>query len=255
MFPRITPTVCCVPVLMVLLLIGKAPANATTLLYDDFGQPDVSGFEPQILPMVPGWTEEGPIETQQGFTGTLNTGIFHNLEPEFDGHYSNITANQAMFMGARDASQPNIDEPISVHQILSNTYLPGKTYTLSFAVGQSYTFPPNVEAELEMRLFYLDAGSRITVGNVIITPSDLTDVNVPPDGDPPFFNSFTTFGFDVDVLASDPWAGQPIGVEIRPISGFGGFWDVDHVHLTEIPEPASLLALSIGGMLLLGKRR
>ena len=52
------------------------------------------------------------------------------------------------------------------------------------------------------------------------------------------------------VLADDAWAGQNIGIKIETIYGTGdGYWDIDNVRLTAVPEPGSLGMIAVGGLL------
>ena len=53
------------------------------------------------------------------------------------------------------------------------------------------------------------------------------------------------------VKAGDPWAGQKIGIQLLSTTGFeiaGGYWDLDHVRLTETVAPV------IGDLRLVGNR-
>ena len=52
------------------------------------------------------------------------------------------------------------------------------------------------------------------------------------------------------VGAGDAWAGQNIGLKIESIYGVGdGYWDIDNVRLTAVPEPTTLGLLALGGVL------
>jgi len=54
------------------------------------------------------------------------------------------------------------------------------------------------------------------------------------------------------VQPTDPWAGQHIGVRVVATSLGGGYWDIDNVRLSVVPEPSScaLLGLWFAGALL-----
>ena len=54
------------------------------------------------------------------------------------------------------------------------------------------------------------------------------------------------------VQAGDAWAGKNIGIKIEALMGDGnGYWDMDNVRLTQVPEPTalSLAAIGFGGLL------
>jgi len=242
------------------LALARSADAQTELFTESFETPDVTPFG-GFLPQVAGWTEEGPTNTQQGFTGKLDTGIFLNSPPTIDGHLDNITGSQALFIGARDANQPGVTEPIALHRTLGDAFVPGRTYTFSFDAAQSNNSIPNPGAELEVRFFFNGPGGRTLVANRVIGTDDVVDVNVPANQDNPldpdselFVNSFTPFSFDVTVAGADPWADAAIGLEIRPISGTTGFWDIDNIRVTEIPEPATAMLLGIGGLLMTRRR-
>ena len=108
-----------------------------------------------------------------------------------------------------------------------------RAYNLTVGViGGVYGYPPLYEgATLQLSLYYRDSSSNmVTVAATTITNSaQLFPTNT----------HFVDFSVYVPgVRATDPWAGQNIGVQIASTVGFdlmGGYWDVDNVRLTETP--------------------
>lgn len=131
----------------------------------------------------------------------------------------------------------------------------------SYGVGQSYTFTLGLFGKsltpndsIQLSLFYRDAGNNpITIGSpTTVTYNPATFPLTPP-------LSLVDYSVTVPtVQAGDAWAGKNIGVMIQ-ISGSaftGGYWDMDNVRLTTVPEPAliSLLALGACGFLAIRRR-
>jgi len=116
-------------------------------------------------------------------------------------------------------------------------YQPGKAYTLTAGIiGDSPEGLP-IGATLQMSLYYRDASNNmVTVASTTVTN---TTNNFP---DNLHFVDFTVQ--TPGVAATDPWAGQNIGIEFLVTVGFenlGGDWDVDNVRLNESPAPAALV--------------
>jgi len=99
---------------------------------------------------------------------------------------------------------------------------------------------------LEIALYYRDlANNMVPVGTTTIA---YTAAGFP--------SSTHLVDFNVNVptvQATDAWAGQNIGIELMSASGTGtGYWDLDNVRLSQVPEPGSLglLACGVGGFVL-----
>ena len=122
---------------------------------------------------------------------------------------------------------------------------PGNSYQLTLGVfGKDM-----VEgATLELSLYYRDAlDNMVTVGSTPVVYSAATFPEVPPLNLIDYSVTVST------VQASDEWAGKNIGIKIESTFGSGaGYWDIDNVRLTAVPEPASLGLMSVllGGLLL-----
>jgi hypothetical protein len=98
-----------------------------------------------------------------------------------------------------------------------------------------------------LSLYYRDAG------NNIITVGSPTTITYNP-ANFPLTSPLNLVDYSVNipaVQAGDAWAGQNIGIMIQvTASDFnGGYWDMDNVRLTSVPEPGqvSLLALGLCG--------
>ncbi len=102
-------------------------------------------------------------------------------------------------------------------------------YTLTVGLTGSTDEPLTPGTTLQLSLYYRDSASNIVTvtqtnvifdTNVFANPTELVDFQVQVPG----------------VKASDPWAGQNIGIEIlstTSLTNDGGYWDVDNVRLTE----------------------
>jgi hypothetical protein len=175
-----------------------------------------------------------------GFTWDQTAGIFYDSNP-----YVNHDGIQCAYM----LSFPQV----SLFQDHSTT----PAFNATYAVGQSYTltlglFGKSLDANnsLQLSLYYRDAGNNIVP---IGTPTTVT-YNAATF---PLTAPLNLVDYSVtipNVQASDAWAGKNIGVMIQvSASDFtGGYWDMDNVRLTTVPEPtvASLLGLVVCGFLL-----
>jgi hypothetical protein len=109
------------------------------------------------------------------------------------------------------------------------TFNVGKTYTLTVELTSSSDEPLTQGSTIQLSLYYRDGGS-----NIVIVASNTVayDTNV-------FTNLTQLLDFHVQVpgvKASDPWAGQNIGILLicTPSTNVaGGYWDADNVRLVE----------------------
>lgn len=120
---------------------------------------------------------------------------------------------------------------------LEATFQAGHSYELTVAaLGGGGGMKPGVT--LQISFYYRDPSSnKVTVAATSITNSlDLFPTNT----------HFIDFQARVPtVQTNDPWAGQPIGIELLSTTSFelaGGYWNLDNVRLVE--TASSLLALS-----------
>jgi hypothetical protein len=120
---------------------------------------------------------------------------------------------------------------------------PSHAFNAKFNVGRSYNLTVGVlgggggmkpDATLQLSLYYRDANSnRVTVASTSITNNAL---NFPTN------THLVDYQLQVPgVQSSDPWADKNIGIQvlssITDTNLVGGYWDLDHVRLTETIAP------------------
>jgi len=113
-------------------------------------------------------------------------------------------------------------------------YEPGKLYTLTVGLTSSSNEPLTQGSTLQLSLYYRDGSNHmVTVAATTVT----YDTNV-------FTNITHLIDFQVNVAgvqATDPWAGQNIGIQFLSLVApnlIGGVWDLDNVRLTDIVATA-----------------
>jgi hypothetical protein len=164
--------------------------------------------------------------------------------------YSNLAGNQAAYM----LSLPGA----GIFQDNLSTDWSGAVNGLNatFQVGSAYQFTLGVfgkemlenYSNLQLSLFYRDGANLVTVGTPTTVTFNTTTFN--PAGPLALIDFSVTTPV---VQAGDAWAGQNIGIRIDSLLGTGqGYWDLDNVRLTVVPEPTSLslLVIGFGGVLL-----
>jgi len=164
------------------------------------------------IPLVEQWVELD-LDTE----GSTNTGVFANSPAGSDDHLVNADGNQLGFLGSEQGN--------ALEQALEASFQPGCDYQLTLAVGVSGMFPPSGQEpvdSLELVLYYVNDGNSV----------DIVSQSMPATG----LSSIQLQDFSVYLPAvthADAWAGKTIGVAIRAAGLAGGFWDLDHVRLTE----------------------
>jgi hypothetical protein len=229
------------------LTLGMPAGHAQTIPIPvpngSFESPTVpAGFPatPQIdswikLPQPPEVTLPGGMEWEQ------LTGIFPNSPPESADHITNVDGDQVGYLFALPG--------VGLYQDLEVTYQAGLSYHLTFGMLGGGLIAEG--DSIEISLFYRDDAN----------------VAVPLAVSPVMFSSeefpTTTLLIDqgvslAEVQSDDAWVGRNIGIQFLSTSGEGaGYWDLDNVRLTAVPEPGTwaLLALGAGALLLARKRR
>jgi len=177
----------------------------------------------------PDWYDEG----SGAFLWTQLTGEFKNLPPGAVGYIDNCDGSQAAWMFVIPQVGIFQDYDFPSNHAFNATYEVGKSYHLKVGIigtGGNMT----VGATFQLGLYYRDAASNM----VFVATTSVTNL-------PTVFSNNTHFidfrADTVGVRASDPWAGQHIGIglfsTITDTNMEGGYWDLDNVRLTSIPEP------------------
>jgi hypothetical protein len=175
----------------------------------------------------PDWYDEGG----GAFLWTQLTGEFSNQPPAY---IDNCDGKQAAWMFVIPEVAIFQDYDFPTNHAFNATYEVGKSYHLT--VGIIGTGGGMLQgATFELALYYRDA----TTNMVVVAATSVTNTS-------DIFSNNTHFiDFHADsafVNASDPWAGQHIGIRllssITDTNLEGGYWDLDNVRLTTTSAPA-----------------
>jgi len=202
------------------------------------------------------WDETGPTyDDLSGFQGLpipdafqlpdaakVDTGVFYNPQfvpdQENPGQFvpnqvwvRNGSGDQIGYMFANP--QPQSGQPaISMSQVLSATYLAGVDYQLMIDVGESIIVPPlglEAPAELGIALSYFDVddNQRHMLASLALPATDLPQA--PGDKGLLLLEDVTVPL--APIAPNHPAVGQPIIIELMPLSGRSGVWTFDNVRL------------------------
>jgi len=167
------------------------------------------------LPYIDDW-DETAIGTEDEMD--QNTGVFLNTCFREDDHITNVEQDRAAFISSLIGN--------AVRQELTATYEIGAAYTFTIGVGKSLTFAAGDAEELEVALYYFDAGVEQIIASTVVTGAEV-DANMLID-------------VSVSIPPVDPdavWAGAPIGLLVRPSTTDPddeldeGFWNIDDARL------------------------
>src|SRR5262245_29117622 len=231
--------------------VGVLSVFATTALADavivsnaSFELPTTSFVSINInswqKPPKPDWYQE-----DGGFLWSQLTGIFKNTPTNSPDHIDNCDGNQALWLFAVPEVALFQDYDSVDWRGLSNQM------TATFQVGRSYHLTVGVigtgggmleGATLDLSLYYRVGSNPVNVGVTTLTNT------------PSVFSNNTHL---VDchlyipiVKTTDPWAGKHIGVRfLSTVTANlqGGYWDLDHVRLSEITQPVLVNAMLTNG--------
>jgi hypothetical protein len=178
----------------------------------------------------PDWYDE-----QSGaFLWSQLTGEFKNQPPNTPSYIDNCDGAQGAWMFVIPEVGIFQDYDFPTNHAFNATYEVGKSYDLALGIiGTGGNMM--VGATFELSLYYRDNASNMTV----LAATSVTNL-------PTVFSNNTHFivfhATSTYVRASDPWAGQHIGVRllstITDTNLEGGYWDMDNVRLTTIRAPA-----------------
>ena len=215
---------------LAVLLAGSAALRAGNLYVPNysFESPNIGTDSPYAAPVLQSWQETPQPnwydpDDFDGAPWSYLAGTFYNVSIPGD-YIWNCDGAQAAFL-------QNIPQ-VGIVQNLGATFNVGKTYTLTVAlIGRGHGSTPT-GATLQLSLYYLDAsGGMVTVASTTVTN---TADNFPND------TNFVEFQAQVPgVQATDPWAGQNIGIQLLCTPDldnpnmWGGYWDADNVRLVE----------------------
>jgi hypothetical protein len=187
------------------------------------------------------------VEQNYGYTWNQMSGIFAGT-----GTYGNLHGTQAAYLFSfpqvgllQDYSTMDFNDASPSHDF-NETFGVGKSYMLTLGVfGKGFSGNMTEGSMLGLSLYYRDGANLVTVGApTVITYTAAGFLNV---------GALNLQDFQVNiptVQAGDAWAGQNIGIKIETIYGTGdGYWDIDNVRLTAVPEPGSLGLIAVGGFL------
>jgi hypothetical protein len=190
-----------------------------------------------------------PETGYNGFFWDQTAGVFLDSNP-----YTNRDGNQCAYLLGfpqagffQDYTSMDWNDAVPSNAFAA-VFTPGKSYSLSLGV---YGKGLPAGAQLQLSMYYLDGGNnKVTVG---FTTATYAAAQFPAAG--PF--SLVDYTVNVpEVLPSDAWAGKHIGIKIESVTGDGnGYWDMDNLRLSEIPEPSGPALLAIGAGTCLLRRR
>lgn len=224
-------------------LISSRAASVAVPNYS-FESPVTAYADPNIDDWLKSPTPYWYDETANGPWSQL-TGVFANTPPGDPQNIVNCDGSQAAFLFALPGVALFQDQAATNNSSFTATYETGKAYDLTVGViGNGGGMSNGVT--MQIWLYYRDASSNmIPIAATTVTNSDTQF----PDR-----NHLIDFTAHLPaVQATDPWAGQYIGVEIISTVDFslaGGYWDIDNVRLTSsLPNPLLTQTAAANGQL------
>jgi len=162
-------------------------------------------------------------------------GVFQNPAAMGPGHIDNADGNQLAYLFGypqvalfQDVNSTDWSGAPPTHAFNAR-FKTGRAYNLTVGLTSSTQQPLTAGSTLQVSLYYRDPSSNmVTVAATIVT----YDTTV-------FSNLTHLLDFQAivpEVKATDPWAGQNIGIAFQsviPPNLIGGVWDLDNVRLTE----------------------
>jgi hypothetical protein len=220
------------------LAAGPAPAGSIVVPNASFENPATDYADPGIA----SWQKKGkPPEFTEigGLLWEWLTGVFRNTDPGSADHIVNCDGDQAAYL----FNVPQVALFQDYGTIGAGETEPSHAFDAVYRVGHGYELTVGVigggggmpaGAPLRIELYYRDeANERVPVAgtNVVHSPALF-----------PTNTEFIDFSVEVPPVAADaPWAGEQIGIILISTvddAMKGGYWDLDHVRLTEVAPVA-----------------
>jgi hypothetical protein len=199
-----------------------------------FELPNIGTNSPYAAPVFQSWQESPQPDWYMpadfdGSPWSQLAGTFYNL-PDFTnslGTNSSYIYNSDGVQGAFLFGIPQL----GIFQDIDATFNAGKAYTLTVGlIGGGGGMVDG--ATFQLGLYYIDASTNMDI--VAMTTVTNTAAAFPTD------TEYVDYQVQVPgVKATDPWAGQNIGIQLLATPDFdnpaewGGYWDADNVRLSE----------------------
>jgi hypothetical protein len=222
------------------LLLAPGLANAGSITVPNFSfESQVAGQPFYANPQIDSW-QKAP---QPGYfdpnifqvTWDQTAGTFFDAAPGNPSPILNLDGAQGAYL----LGFPGVSLFQDYNTTDWNHPTPTHAFDATFEVGKSYQLTIGVLGKggltdgstLMLGLYYGNSSNPQTVGSTFAVYSAATF---------PTVTNLVDFTVNVPMVqASDAWAGQHIGIEIINLGGpSAGYWDLDNVRLTSVPEPA-----------------
>jgi hypothetical protein len=225
----------------VLILLGGKMVGAQSIYVPNysFESPVVPEVFPYATNALDEW-EESPQPSWYDPSENYDTpwsylvGTFYNVP--YPGEYiDNVDGVQAAFLQAypdvgffQDYNSIGGTNTVPDHAF-NATFTVGKTYTLTVGLTSSSEEPLTPGSTIQLSLYYRDGAGTMMI---VASNNVCYDTNI-------FTNLTHLFDFQVQVpgvKATDPWAGQNIGIQLLctpTLDLAGGYWDADNARLVE----------------------
>jgi hypothetical protein len=242
-----------------LTISNTLPAQPIYVPNHSFDSPSAPMVDPYVTTQIGSWQKPAKpayfdfVEANYLIFWEQTAGIFFG-----PGVYGNMDGFQAAYIMAwpeagifQDYDTMDYNDPVPSHEF-DATFEIGKSYTLSVGVyGKGFGgFDMTTGSQLGLSLYYRDGANLVTVGS----PTIITyDPGLFPNGGANLLDYSVVIP---TVAAGDAWAGKNIGIKIESVYGVGdGYWDIDNVRLTAVPEPSALALAALGGLLAMRWRK